>query len=108
VKFDEYISKDGHSYMIGDTLKIGRPSNNKTFLFITVSSTANALLGVQPEALSVSQSGTKSVIKSIIVGGTKKTGFKIFLSGRVHVVFAGTISWILNRHCLLGRLYQKD
>ena len=31
---DIYIAKDGHSYKIGDTLKIGRPSTNKTFAYI--------------------------------------------------------------------------
>ena len=32
--FDQYVALDGHTYKVGDTLKIGRPSVNKTFTFI--------------------------------------------------------------------------
>jgi hypothetical protein len=74
---DIYLAKDGHQYKIGDTLKIGRPSSNKTFAYITE---ANAL--VAPEPLSISSSGTNTIIKKIVVGGTKRTGFKITIIGK--------------------------
>lgn len=74
---DIYVAKDGHQYKIGDTLKIGRPSTNKTFAYIME---ANAL--VTPEPLSVSSSGTNTIIKKIAVGGTKRTGFKITIIGK--------------------------
>jgi hypothetical protein len=74
---DIYIAKDGHSYKIGDTLKIGRPSSNKTFAFITE---GNALATPQP--LLANSSGTNSIIKKITVGGNKRAGFKIVIVGK--------------------------
>jgi hypothetical protein len=77
---DIYVAKDGHQYKIGDTLKIGRPSSNKTFAFIYESSGAmDALAGKAPEPLSVSASGSNTIVKKIGVGGTKRTGFKIYV-----------------------------
>ena len=32
--FKIYVSKDGTVYQVGDTLKLGFPSSNKTFAFI--------------------------------------------------------------------------
>ena len=74
---DIYVAKDGHKYKIGDTLKIGRPSSNKTFAYITE---GNAL--VTPQPLLANSSGTNSIIKKIAVGGNKRTGFKITIVGK--------------------------
>jgi hypothetical protein len=74
---DIYVAKDGHSYKIGDTLKIGRPSSNKTFAYITE---GNALATPQP--LIANSSGTNSIIKKIAVGGNKRAGFKIMIVGK--------------------------
>jgi len=74
---DIYVAKDGHQYKVGDTLKIGRPSSNKTFAYIME---GNAL--VTPVPSSVSSSGSNSIIKKIAVGGTKRTGFKITIVGK--------------------------
>lgn len=81
IEADVYLAKDGFSYKVGDTLKIGRPSTNKTFAFITQGGTAAALAGQAPEPLGVSFSGTNTIIKKIAVGGTKKMGFKIYVIG---------------------------
>jgi hypothetical protein len=82
IECDVYTAKDGFSYKVGDTLKIGRPSTNKTFAFITTGGTAAALSGTAPEPLSVNSSGTNTIIKKIAVGGTKKMGFKIYVVGK--------------------------
>ncbi len=82
IECDIYQAKDGFSYKIGDTLKIGRPSSNKTFAFITTGGTAAALSGQAPEPLGVNSSGTNTIIKKIAVGGSKKMGFKIYVVGK--------------------------
>jgi hypothetical protein len=82
IECDVYQAKDGFSYKVGDTLKIGRPSSNKTFAFITTGGTAAALSGQAPEPLSVNSSGTNTVIKKIAVGGSKRMGFKIYVVGK--------------------------
>lgn len=76
IECDIYLAKDGHSYKVGDTLKIGRPSSNKTFAFI---STGSAMGGFDP--LEINQSGKNTIIKKIYVNGTKKSGFYISIKG---------------------------
>ena len=73
--FDEYLASDNHLYKIGDTLKIGRPSSNKSFAFIQVGSGA-----FTPQVpLTVESSGTNTIIKNIGINGTKKSGFKVII-----------------------------
>ena len=72
-KFTEYVSKDGSVYKIGDRIKIGVPSSNKTFAFITEGD--GLLLPISP--LSVSNSGQETEIKSIGIAGNKRSGFFI-------------------------------
>lgn len=80
IECDVYNAKDGYFYKIGDTLKIGRPSSNKTFSFI---SNYSALGGAENNGpLSVSNSGTNTIIKKIFVFGNKKMGFKIGFMGK--------------------------
>jgi hypothetical protein len=71
--FDEYLASDGHVYKVGDTLKIGRPSTNKTFGFIYV---GNGVLVSQTPA-DVFSSGTSTTLKKIFLNGTWKMGFRI-------------------------------
>ena len=75
--FDEYTAADGHVYKIGDTLKIGRPSSNKTFAFIDEGSAL-----VAPTPTTAGSSGTNSIIKRIYVTGTKRAGFRIYFIGK--------------------------
>ena len=77
ITFDIYVAKDGHSYKVGDTIKIGKPSSNKTFAYIN---TGGALTGLQP--LGVGSSGDNTIIRKIGVGGQKKSGFKIIVTGK--------------------------
>jgi hypothetical protein len=63
---DIYVAKDGHSYKVGDTLKIGRPSTNKTFAFIV--SRAQMMSAAAPRKdIDVSLSGSNTIIKKIYV-----------------------------------------
>jgi hypothetical protein len=68
--FKSYVSKDGAVYKVGDTLKIGFPSSNKTFAFIEY---ANG--GTKTPAVNSDASNTKTEIKSIVIGGNKKSSF---------------------------------
>jgi hypothetical protein len=79
---DIYVGKDGYSYKIGDTLNIGRPSNNKTFSFISEFSTILALNGQMPQPLGVNLSGTNTIIKKMSVAGNKRMGFKMGFQGK--------------------------
>lgn len=70
--FVSYTAKDNHVYKIGDTLKIGYPSDKKYFKYIQQMTIAGDLL--QMGALF---SGNNAIIKKIRVSGTKRSGFKI-------------------------------
>lgn len=72
-KYDEYVAIDGHTYRVGDTLKIGRPSSNKTFAFIQEGS---GILTAATQA-DMRISGDNTIIKKIYVSGNKKQGFEI-------------------------------
>jgi hypothetical protein len=74
IECDIYVGKDGHSYKVGDTLKIGMPSSNKTYAFIQE---GNALMVPKPSDISIS--GNTTVIKKIYVGGTKRVGFSMYV-----------------------------
>jgi len=80
IECDVYSAKDGYFYKIGDTLKIGRPSSNKTFSFISNYSVLGGAENNGP--LSVSESGTNTIIKKIFVFGNKRMGFKMIFMGK--------------------------
>jgi hypothetical protein len=68
-----YIGSDGQLYKIGDTLKIGFPSSNNKFSFITMGD--GVFLPIIN--LDVSASGQKTEITKISIFGSKRTGFSI-------------------------------
>ena len=71
-----YISKNGTVYMIGDKIKIGMPSSNKTFAFITnVGNIGLMFAGVEPRQLEASEGNTETEIKTISIQGSRRTGF---------------------------------
>jgi vacuolar-type H+-ATPase subunit F/Vma7 len=72
-KFTEYQSKDCSIYKIGDKIKIGFPSSNKTFAFITEGD--GLLLPITQ--LNASKSGQDTEIKNFFIMGTKRSGFYI-------------------------------
>ncbi len=74
-KYTSYIAKDGFEYKVGDKVKIGFPSSNKTFAFIK----EGDLLMIDLTPITVDVSGKEVEIKSIWTGGSKKTGFTVGL-----------------------------
>lgn len=75
--FTSYMSKSGAMYKVGDKLKIGVPSSEKTFAFIQV---VNVLLQAFP--LSVTGSGKEAEIKSFMVQGTKRSGYSVLVRSK--------------------------
>jgi hypothetical protein len=72
-KFDSYLSKHGDLYKVGDTIKINKPSgNNGFFVYIT----SYDIMG-QNFAVGSNRTNTFTIIKSIRVGGSKRTGWKV-------------------------------
>jgi hypothetical protein len=74
-EFTSYIGSDGAVYKIGDRVKIGLPSSNKTFAFITQGD--GFLLPITN--LLASSSGTETEIKKIFVTGNKRAGYSVSL-----------------------------
>ena len=68
--YKSYLSKDGLTFNIGDTIKVGFPSSDQNFAFINLHENGQYLL------LDKSKSGIKIIIWTIYVSGTKKTGFE--------------------------------
>jgi len=73
--FITYVSKNGTIYKVGDKIKIGVPSSNKTFAFITK---GDGIM-MEPEQLDAKASNSETQIKNIIIGGLKRTGFYAIL-----------------------------
>jgi hypothetical protein len=69
--FSFYKSKDGFVYKVGEKVRIGVPSSNKTFAYII--SGDGMLTAV--EQLNSSASGTETEIKKIYIDGNKRNGF---------------------------------
>jgi len=72
-EFTSYVGSDGAVYKIGDRVKIGVPSSNKTFAFITQ---GDGLL-TPITNLTASFSGTETEIKRIAVVGNKRMGYSV-------------------------------
>jgi hypothetical protein len=72
-EFTSYVGSDGAVYKIGDRVKIGVPSSNKTFAFITQ---GDGLL-MPITNLTASFSGTETEIKKIFVVGNKRMGYTV-------------------------------
>lgn len=70
--YTSYTSMDGAVYKVGDKLKIGFPSNG-TFAFITEGD--GILLPITN--LKSSSSNTETEIKSIVVAGSKNSGYYV-------------------------------
>jgi hypothetical protein len=62
-EYTSYISKEGTLYKIGDKIKIGFPSSNKTFAFIS--------------KCDVNASGNDTEIVKIYVVGIKRIGYSV-------------------------------
>ena len=72
-EYTSYVGSDGGIYKIGDRIKIGVHSSNKTFAFIWMGD--GILTPLQP--LPAAQSGTETEIKKIFISGNKRTGYSV-------------------------------
>jgi hypothetical protein len=72
-EFTSYVASDGAVYKIGDRIKIGVPSSNKTFAFITEGD--GFLLPITN--LTAASSGQETEIKRIWVVGNKRAGYSV-------------------------------
>jgi hypothetical protein len=72
-EYTSYVASDGGVYKIGDRIKIGVPSSNKTFAFIT----SGDGIVMPVTALPASLSGTETEIKRIWVVGNKRAGYSV-------------------------------
>lgn len=72
-EFTSYIGSDGGIYKVGDRIKIGVPSSNKTFAFIWMG--YGILTPLEP--LPAANSGTETEIKRIFIVGNKRSGYSI-------------------------------
>jgi hypothetical protein len=72
-EYTSYVGTDGAVYKIGDRIKIGVPSSNKTFAFITEGD--GLILAITN--LLASASGTETEIKRIYVSGNKRAGYSV-------------------------------
>ena len=75
-KFNSYVASDRGVYKIGDRIKIGTPSSNKTFAFIRY---GDGIL-IQITNLPASASGSETEIKKIWVSGNKRAGYSVYFS----------------------------
>lgn len=80
--FTSYVSKDGAVYNIGDELRIGTPSSNKSFAYISEGDILNALNGRPPEQATMRASGQKTEITKFWIGGNKRTGFEVLVRSK--------------------------
>jgi hypothetical protein len=74
-EFTSYVASDGAVYKVGDRIKIGVPSSNKTFAFITEGD--GILLPIT--YLTAASSGQETEIKKIWVVGNKRAGYSVAL-----------------------------
>lgn len=71
--FEKYVSKNGESYSVGDTIIIGVPSGtNGKFVYIQKVDLAGTVYVVGSEA-----TNTNAELKKIRVSGTKRSGWKV-------------------------------
>lgn len=90
--FTSYVSKNGDLYKIGDVLRIGTPSSNKTFAYISegdifyaiFGTTSNARIGESnsPVQATMRASGQKTEITKFWIGGNKRTGFEVLVRSK--------------------------
>jgi hypothetical protein len=72
IVYDEYLSKDGYLYKVGDAIKINKPVTGDKFSFIS-----DRFSQIQASSMMI---GKDMVIKNIIVIGFKNTGYELCMT----------------------------
>jgi len=76
--FQTYISKDGESFSVGDTVLLGAPTGkDDEFIYITTFGIMSAVFS--STSLGSSGTSTSNVIRKILIGGSKGSGWKVIL-----------------------------
>ena len=84
-EYTSYIASDGAEYKVGDKIRIGVPSSNKTFAFIQVGD--GILIPLTP--LTSGNSGNETEIKRIHVVGNKRAGYQVLMRTKGMFTLAG-------------------
>lgn len=95
-EYTSYIASDGAEYKVGDKIRIGVPSSNKTFAFIYQ---GDGII-IPMTLLTAANSGSETEIKKIFVSGTKRSGYQVLmrtkgmyaLSGNYLIQFENALS----------------
>jgi hypothetical protein len=74
-EYTSYIASDGAIYKIGDRIRVGVPSSNKTFAYITA---GDGFL-IPISNLTATSSGQETEIKKIWVTGNNRIGYSILM-----------------------------
>lgn len=74
-EYNSYLASDGAVYKIGDRLKIGVPSSNKTFAYIMEGDG----VVIPIKNLTAASSGQETEIKKVWVVGNQRAGFSVSL-----------------------------
>jgi hypothetical protein len=72
-EYTSYIASDGGIYKVGERIKLGIPSSNKTFAYVFQ---GDGFL-IPMEAIPATYSGTETEIKKIFVTGNKRSGYSV-------------------------------
>jgi hypothetical protein len=72
-EYTSYIASDGGIYKVGERIKLGIPSSNKTFAYVFQ---GDGFL-IPKEAIPATYSGTETEIKKIFVTGNKRSGYSV-------------------------------
>jgi hypothetical protein len=72
ITYDEYLSKDGYLYKVGDIIKINKPTNGDKFSFIN-----DRFSQIQASSEII---GKDMVIKNILVIGFKNSGYELYMT----------------------------
>jgi hypothetical protein len=72
IVYDQYLSKEGYLYKVGDAIKINKPISGDKFSFIT-----DRFSQIQASSMMI---GKDMVIKNIFVTGFKNTGYELCMT----------------------------
>jgi hypothetical protein len=99
-KFEQYESKDGYLYKVGDKIKIGVTSSNKTFAFIFIGD--NVLTPVTNAGATAM--GQIVEIKSITYSGSRRVGFSALLVCKGPYALSGSYRILLENAIETGEV----
>jgi hypothetical protein len=103
-RFTKFVDGNGNEYKVGDVLTIGYGSNNGKFVHL-LGFTLLSSVPVLP-----AQSGKKITIAKIRVTGSKRNGFKVFISSKPSgiITFMFDLKSAVDTGEIVGKGYSSD